>query len=81
MNFKQKLNNVSDYMYCNFFVVKTNNNNNNNYHYFFLNVGPILINVGAILHGCDSEVEAILINVGTNLQWDDLTRYHGHQSL
>ena len=52
----------------------------------FLNVGPILIKVGAILHGCDSEVGAILINVGeiltgANLQWGDLTRYHGHQSL
>jgi hypothetical protein len=33
MNVEQKLNNVSDYMYCNFFVVKTNNNNN--YHYYF----------------------------------------------
>ena len=41
INVKQKLNNnVSDYMYCNFFIVKTNNNNNNNnYHYFFLNGG------------------------------------------
>ena len=40
MNVKQKLNNVSDYMYCNFFVVKTNNNSNNNnnniYHYYTL---------------------------------------------
>jgi hypothetical protein len=36
INVKQKLNNnVSDYMYCNFFIVKTNNNNNNNYKYFF----------------------------------------------
>jgi hypothetical protein len=57
INVKQKLNNVSDYIYCNFFVVKTNNNsnNNNNNSLFFSNVGAILY--GGDIDKCEGDID------------------------